>query len=247
MPVNLLVSVRSPQEALAALDGGADIIDVKEPTQGSLGRSESNVVAEITDLVHSRSPGTIVSAALGEVAESPRSEAIDLTQAARLDLVKSGLSGLHQGLVPWQDAWHRFRENVVVTRPTTQWVAVAYADAQRSRSPHAVDVLDEGHRIGCPVLLIDTFQKDGTSLLDWVATRELDRIRCRTRDYGMKMVLAGQITTTLLPEVLAVDPDIIAVRGAVCEYGNRGATVTAERVRQLVTVLRKVATTSAVK
>ena len=35
----LLVSVRSPAEALAALEGGAALIDVKEPARGSLGRA----------------------------------------------------------------------------------------------------------------------------------------------------------------------------------------------------------------
>ena len=33
----LLVSVRDGQEARAALDGGAAVIDVKEPLRGSLG------------------------------------------------------------------------------------------------------------------------------------------------------------------------------------------------------------------
>ena len=36
----LLVSVRSGAEAEAALAGGADLIDVKEPTRGALGRAD---------------------------------------------------------------------------------------------------------------------------------------------------------------------------------------------------------------
>ena len=44
MSVNLLVSVRSRQEAAAALAGGADIIDIKEPSQGSLGRAAASVM-----------------------------------------------------------------------------------------------------------------------------------------------------------------------------------------------------------
>ena len=35
--MRLLVSVRSAAEARAALSGGADIIDAKEPSLGSLG------------------------------------------------------------------------------------------------------------------------------------------------------------------------------------------------------------------
>ena len=43
----LLVSVRSVEEAEAALAGGADLIDVKEPTRGSLGRADDAVIAAI--------------------------------------------------------------------------------------------------------------------------------------------------------------------------------------------------------
>ena len=243
----LLVSVRSPEEACAALDGGASIIDIKDPKAGPLGRADSSVITEITKLVGRRSPDTIISAALGEAAETETSSGIALSQTVRLDLVKSGLSTLYPNLVPWQDAWYKFRETVTLRHPATKWVAVAYADDQRSHSPPVLDVLDEGYRIGCPVLLIDTFQKDGTSLLDWISAEALHQIRCRSREYGMKLALAGQITTTLLPQILIVDPDIIAVRGAVCEHGHRGASVTTERVRQLLTVLQQAASVSGSK
>ena len=39
-PRDYLVSVRSPEEALAALEGGADLIDVKEPSRGPLGAAD---------------------------------------------------------------------------------------------------------------------------------------------------------------------------------------------------------------
>ncbi|MEO2036288.1 MAG: (5-formylfuran-3-yl)methyl phosphate synthase [Planctomycetaceae bacterium] len=241
MPAKLLISVRSLREAQAARDGGAEIIDVKEPAKGSLGRAHPEVMAQIVKFVRSTSPSTIVSAALGEVSEYTAAPAVAPAEIPHLDLLKSGLSALQSDDVPWQDAWSRFRESVVTNCQDVRWVAAAYADHERSRSPGVLDVLEEGHRIGCPVLLIDTFQKDVTSLLDWVPMPMLEQIRDRTREYGMQLALAGRITTTLLPKVLAVDPDIIAVRGAVCAHGRRTATVSTERVVQLMTILRQAA------
>src|SRR3712207_4897772 len=58
----LLVSVRSAEEAEAALAGGADLIDVKEPRGGSLGRAEDWVLAGVLRRVSGRRP---VSAAMG--------------------------------------------------------------------------------------------------------------------------------------------------------------------------------------
>ena len=43
----LLVSVRSAAEAEAALLGGADVIDVKEPDRGPLGRADDAVIAAV--------------------------------------------------------------------------------------------------------------------------------------------------------------------------------------------------------
>ena len=46
----LLISVRNPSEALTALEGGADWIDVKEPDNGALGKaSNETLVASFQD------------------------------------------------------------------------------------------------------------------------------------------------------------------------------------------------------
>src|SRR5262245_13850027 len=62
----LLVSVRSAAEAHAALAGGADLIDVKEPSRGPLGRADDSVISAVLVAVHGRRP---VSAAMGELAD----------------------------------------------------------------------------------------------------------------------------------------------------------------------------------
>ena len=59
----LLVSVRSANEVAAALDGGGDLIDVKEPAKGPRAPAEAEVVAAVIDAVDGKVP---VSAALGE-------------------------------------------------------------------------------------------------------------------------------------------------------------------------------------
>src|SRR6185295_18653474 len=60
----LLVSVRNAAEALTALAGGADVIDVKEPTRGSLGPAGADAIASVVRAVDARS---LVSAAYGEL------------------------------------------------------------------------------------------------------------------------------------------------------------------------------------
>src|SRR5436309_16136851 len=69
----LLVSVRSSEEAIAALEGGADIIDVKEPRRGSLGAADPGTVSEIIRVINRRAP---VTAAFGELVELSESQPI---------------------------------------------------------------------------------------------------------------------------------------------------------------------------
>src|SRR5260370_5526659 len=85
--MQLLVSVRSAEEAAAALAGGAAIIDVKEPSRGPLGRADDAVVQAVLQTVGGLRP---VSAALGELPEGGM-QAPPI--AVSLTFVKWGLAG----------------------------------------------------------------------------------------------------------------------------------------------------------
>ena len=61
--MRLLVSVRSAAEVAAAVAGGADIVDAKEPTRGLARRGERPVLREIARCVPAGMPFSI---ALGE-------------------------------------------------------------------------------------------------------------------------------------------------------------------------------------
>ena len=96
----LLVSVRTPDEAVAAVDGRADIIDVKEPTKGSLGRPSDAIVAAIGASVTDRP----VSIALGELADWRGSDAPDLPAFEGVRWAKIGLAGCAEW-PGWRAAW----------------------------------------------------------------------------------------------------------------------------------------------
>ena len=97
----LLVSVRDVDEANAALLGGADIIDIKEPKQGPLGAASLQTIWQIFEFVDGRAP---VSAACGELCDGSNPAASDLPPLA---FVKIGLSGC-QGVPDWRERLNRF-------------------------------------------------------------------------------------------------------------------------------------------
>jgi len=233
MAVKLLVSVRNVAEAQDALRGGADIIDIKEPDNGSLGAASPAVIEDVARFVDAHRSATTVSAAMGEMTDGLDQPDNFALMSPAPSLYKAGLAGVLNNADSWQDSWAAFRRQRANLATNSQWVSVCYADYERANAPAPTTVLAEGSAFGSPVLLIDTFEKDSTDLLTWLSPAELQDLRDQTEKVGMQLAFAGRLTASRLPEILELRPDIVAVRGAACESGNRGSHVSSRCVREL--------------
>lgn len=223
---DLLVSVRSAPEARAALTGGAGLIDVKEPSRGSLGRADDATIAAVVREVAGRRP---VSAALGELAESA-----SLPAPMGLAFVKWGLAGC--GRIDWR---HLLSERL---QPGCQRVVVAYADWQRAAAVPPEEVCDFAAEHGCGAVLFDTWRKDGTTLTDWLSPYALGRHLDRCQTAGVRVALAGALGPGQIRTLLPLCPDWFAVRGAACRDGERTNGIDADAVRRLVDLIAPAAT-----
>jgi uncharacterized protein (UPF0264 family) len=232
----LLVSVRSAAEAEAALEGGAHVIDVKEPLRGPLGPADAAVTAAILEVVAGRRP---VSAALGELADRTAATAYSV---AGLTFVKWGLAGMGR-VADWPcrlaEAQGGIREE-----PSCRAVVVAYADWEAAGAPPVEAVVAFARKRPGGVLLVDTFQKApardagaAPTLLDLIPLRQLTALCRSCRDAGVRVALAGSLRAAHIRECKHVRPDWFAVRGAVCADGRREAAVSAGKVRALVELL----------
>lgn len=221
----LLVSVRSVTEAEAALAGGADLIDVKEPSRGPLGRADDRVIHDVVKAVRGRVP---VSAALGEWVEG---SALPAEQS--LDYVKWGLAGTTR---PDGGSSTFAIRKMSRFGPRPRPVLVAYADFERAGSPGVSEMCAAAQQLRFPAFLLDTAVKDDTTLRDWVAPAELARIRFGLADAGVPVAFAGSLNEKSIRELLPLAPDWFAVRGAACE-GGRNGTVCEKRVRRLTAIL----------
>lgn len=216
----LLVSVRSAAEARSALAGGADLIDVKEPTRGPLGRADDATIREVVGAVEGRRP---VSAALGEWRDD------------RAEPIPSGLTFVKWGLAGYRSEWLKAVANVRMTTIAGP-VLVAYADWERADSPPPEALVELACQQAFAVFLIDTAVKDGTTLLDWVGASRLKALCDRLRAGGVRIALAGSLDTHGIRGLLDLRPDWFAVRGAAC-IGGREGTVCPDRVRALRNII----------
>jgi (5-formylfuran-3-yl)methyl phosphate synthase len=228
----LLVSVRNAAEALAALAGGADVIDVKEPKNGSLGAADDGTISAVVAAVNGRAP---VSAAFGELVDllglkngNCRRVLVD-----GVSLFKIGLAEC-RALDDWQTRWHHAVDSLVSTASmrNAQAVAVVYADWRAAQSPSPHDVLSAAIQRRCPALLIDTWDKSAGTLFDHWPAGDLETYIAEVRSHNLSLVLAGSLTGENVTAAARLAPDLIAVRTAACEGGRTGR-VSERKVREL--------------
>ena len=230
--MQLLVSVRSSDEVEPALVGGADIIDAKEPGNGSLGAVSAATLAPLVSAVPS---DTQFSLALGEMTSVEQVIAtiagVELPRRRAMTYLKLGFAG-----VPIPGLVHEIMAAAVrssTLKPVpTSIVAVAYADGDRAGALPADLILRLASAAGVAGVLVDTYDKDGPGLMDSWTASEVARWTSLAKRSGLLVGVAGRLESRDVVTVAQSGADVIGFRGAACD-GGRSGLVTLKRVHLL--------------
>jgi uncharacterized protein (UPF0264 family) len=205
-----LASVRDPAEAEIALLAGADIIDLKDPAQGALGAVDRRSSIAIISAVARRRP---VSATIGDVPMEP-----ERIRNAVEDRIALGVDVVKVGLFPGGDP----RACLAELRPRAEHVGlvlVAFADAMPG-----FDAVGAAAAIGARGIMLDTADKSFGSLRSHLGTRDLSGFVARAKAHGLVVGLAGSLGREDVMPLLALRPDLLGFRGALCR-GSRNAAL----------------------
>ncbi len=239
----LLVSVRNVVEARGALRGGCDLLDVKEPSRGPLGMADLSVINQAARQARAWSKLTgdvATTAALGETADwidrLDRGEFPALP--ADVEIIKLGPARL-AGRDDWQKMFRKVRRRFEeAAGRRLQWVAVCYADWTRAEAPSPEAVFQTAADDNLAGVLVDTFVKDGTGLLDLLDDHQLAHISNSVRESGRWLAVAGSLSIERVGELVDLCPDVIAVRSSVCRGRRRNGPIAVEAVRQFKRAIR---------
>jgi uncharacterized protein (UPF0264 family) len=218
-----LASVTSMQEAEIALAGGADILDLKDPSRGALGALPAEIVTACVAVIARR---RIVSATAGDLAMEPElvSKAVQRLAACGVDIVKIGL-------FPGGDVSACISALREETARGTRLVAVMFADQAPDFS--LIGPLREAGFVG---VMLDTADKsagglrrhlDGDMLADFVEA---------ARSIGLMSGLAGSLHLEDVAPLAALGPDYLGFRGGICDHGRQSA-LSPERLRAVRTAI----------
>jgi hypothetical protein len=215
----LLVSPINHEEAIESIKGGADIVDVKNPKEGSLGANFPWVIKDIRSITPN---DKLVSATLGDVPYKPGTVSLAAmgAQTSGADYIKVGLYGTKN----YEEACE-VMTNVVKTIKSQNSdnivVAAGYADAHRIDSVSPLEIPKIAKDSACDLAMLDTAIKDGKSLFDYLSLKDLEKFSKESHNYGLKVAFAGSIKKDQLKDLNDIDCDVVGVRGAACIDGDR--------------------------
>jgi len=215
----LLISPINTDEARESIEGGADIVDVKNPKEGSLGANFPWVIRNIRDITPE---GMHVSATLGDVPYKPGTVSLAAAGAvvSGADYIKVGLYGTknyHEALEVMENvvkSVREFDEKALV-------VASGYADAHRVGAIDPMEIPRVAADAGADLAMVDTAVKDGKTLFDFMDLNKLQEFNNMIHDHGLKSALAGSIKKDQLKLLYDVGCDVVGIRGAACTGGDR--------------------------
>ncbi|MCX6695090.1 MAG: (5-formylfuran-3-yl)methyl phosphate synthase [Candidatus Altiarchaeota archaeon] len=229
--MKFLVSPRDAREAIEAISGGADIIDIKNPREGSLGANFPWAIKEIVSL---RKGSMEFSATVGDLPNLPGTASLAALGAAScgVDYVKAGLYGVKDAKEASfmcdavVKAVKGFDRNIKV-------VIAGYADYLNVGSISPKELPEIASRTKADYVMIDTARKDGRTLLDHMDEADLRDFTKKAHDKGLKVALGGSLDKTHVQMLKKIGVDVLGVRGAVCDGDRMNGSISAVKVREL--------------
>lgn len=220
--IKLLISPKTVEEAKIVISAKVDLIDCKNPKEGSLGANFPWIIREMKTLIPNNS-NQLLSATIGDFPNLPGSASLAALGAAvsGADIIKVGLKGpqnVEQGISLMQNvvkAVKNYDKNI--------WIVTAgYADYRRMGSNlDYLSIPTITSESGADVAMLDTYIKDEKGLFDFLNVNELIEFKKKAHQLNLKVALAGNIRQNVLPNIRKINPDIIGIRSMVCERHDR--------------------------
>jgi len=215
-----LVSVVNKKEALEAIKGGAHIIDVKNPKEGSLGANFPRVIKQVKEIV----PDNVeVSATIGDLPNLPGTASLAALGAVTsgADYVKAGLFGVKtpaEATILMKEVCRAVRDY----NNASKVIAAGYADFKKVCCLNPLKLPQVAYKAEADGVIIDVKIKDSKSkLFDFLGDKELKKFVDEAHNSNLIAALAGSLDRQHIPRLYDLRADVIGVRKAVCSKRDR--------------------------
>lgn len=212
--MKILISIKDEEEA-KTVSGmkGIDIIDIKNPDEGTLGANNPWTIKKALEYLPSQS---LIAASIGDLDFKPGSASLASYGTALLgvDFVTAAYMGLKT-----QGEIKSMTKHLIKSLEDfdSGLIVAGYADHKRLRSPDPNDLITEVG--GADYFMLDTAIKDGRSVLDFAPPKKLLDLKKKAENSGLKLIIAGSIRYPQLKIIREIDPHMMGFRGILCDNG----------------------------
>jgi len=221
----LLISVTSIEEAQIALENGADIIDLKEPSAGALGALPVERIQLIVSYVKSRKDLStkLTSATIGDLPMQPE---LLLAQVAKLST--TGVDIIKIGFFATDDYQPCLDALKPLAQTGTRLIAVLFAE-----TTYPKDLITAIKHAGFIGVMLDTEIKNGLTLLDYYSVEKRSEFAKNVFKLAMQLGLAGSLKLQHVDLVRDTNPSYIGFRGGVCNSNQRHLALDAAKIKAI--------------
>ena len=212
--MKLLISITNKDEVIEAALGGADIIDIKNPLEGSLGAPFPRIIKSIEEVA----PANVqISVAIGDAPDLPGTVSLAALGAVscNIDYVKLGIYGpasFDSALLLAREASRAAKEGA----PDIRVVIAGYADHRRVGCLETSLIPEIVRRADADVAMVDTKVKDGTNVFSFLSCEQLQKFVEEAHANGLSTAIAGSLGIGDIKRLCELGADIAGFRGAAC-------------------------------
>jgi uncharacterized protein (UPF0264 family) len=228
--LKLLISIKNVEEALIVNDSKFDILDIKNPAEGSLGVNFPGVIKEIKE----KSPNRVISAAGGDLPGLPGLSSQITFGLANLkpDYIKLGFYNFNE-LETAVKIINEAKKSIKLSAAPVKLIAAAYGDYKDIGSFNPFLLNELAFKTKLDGIMIDTINKNGKNLFDFLNPAELKEFCQKAERAEVFSALAGSLRFDHIDLLNEINPDIIGFRGAVCKNNDRSSKINADLINQL--------------
>ncbi len=225
----LLISITTVEEARVAIECGADIIDLKDPSQGALGALPLNTVAEVVAFVamNGKPERKVTSATVGDLPMQPM-----LLLERVSALAETGVDIIKVGFFRRDDEAFDYRKCLDTLSPVAAsgvlLVAVLFAEQD-----YPDDLIPAVREAGFYGVMLDTAVKNGATFLDYFSAEEIKDMAEKVQAQNLQFGLAGSLNLKHIAAVKESVPDYVGFRGGVCADYQRQSALDPDKLRMI--------------
>ena len=214
----ILASIQNMSEAKIIINSEIDIIDLKDPEKGALGKLKTNDIKNIINFINKKK---LTSSTIGDLPNNKIliKKIVDELSKTNIDFIKIGVYE------------NNYIDTLSEIKSIKKLIAVFFADLFL---PSTNDLLVL-KKSGFSGVMLDTSNKKSGNLFNHLDYSDLSNFILNSKKLNLLTGVAGSINKSHIDQILKLSPNYMGFRGALCENKlSRSSKISANNVENIV-------------